>query len=87
MSVSSDVSPCVGIKLPKATRAEPRFLSPEELVGLADAVPDRYRALVLVGGYGALRFGELVGLTLPVSTSCAPTSIAVYCHTTPLWSA
>ena len=58
-------SPCIGIRLPKATRAEPRFLGPEELAALADAVPDRYRALVLVGGYGGLRFGELVGLTLP----------------------
>lgn len=58
-------SPCVGIKLPKATSTEPRFLGPEELALLADAVPDRYRALVLVGGYGGLRFGELVGLTLP----------------------
>jgi integrase len=58
-------SPCVGIKLPKATHAEPRFLDPEELGRLAGAVPHRYRALVLVGGYGGLRFGELVALTLP----------------------
>jgi integrase len=58
-------SPCIGIKLPKAVSNEPRFLSPEELGALADAVPDRYRALVLVGGYGGLRFGELVGLTVP----------------------
>jgi integrase len=57
-------SPCVGIKLPKVTRTEPRFLNPEELWALADAIADRYRALVLVGGYGGLRFGELVGLTL-----------------------
>jgi integrase len=29
---------------------------------LAEAVPRRYRALVLVAGYGGLRWGELVGL-------------------------
>ena len=41
------------------------MLDPQELEVLADAVPDRCRALVLVGGYGGLRFGELVGLILP----------------------
>ena len=30
---------------------------------LADQVPDRYRALVLVAAYGGLRFGELTALT------------------------
>jgi integrase len=32
------------------------------LHALAEAVPGRYRALVLVAGYGGLRWGELVGL-------------------------
>jgi integrase len=33
-----------------------------QLHALADTVPRRYRALVLVAGYGGLRWGELVGL-------------------------
>jgi len=41
---------------------ERELLSPDELVRLAEAVPDRYRALVLVGGVLGLRWGEAVGL-------------------------
>jgi len=55
-------SPCVGIKLPKATRTQMRFLSPEEVAELARATPERHRALVLVAAYGGLRFGEMAGL-------------------------
>jgi integrase len=39
-----------------------RFLTPEEVGRLADSIHPRYRALVLVGGYGGLRLGELAGL-------------------------
>jgi integrase len=42
--------------------AEMRHVSIPQLHALAEAVPDRYRALVLVAGYGGLRWGELVGL-------------------------
>jgi hypothetical protein len=35
----------------------PRFLSQTEVERLAAEVPDRYRALVLVGAYGGLRWG------------------------------
>jgi len=41
----------------------PRFLSQAEVDRLADVVPDRYRALVLVGAYAGLRWGEAAGLT------------------------
>jgi len=41
---------------------EMRHASIPQLLALADAMPDRYRALVLVAGYGGLRWGELVGL-------------------------
>jgi integrase len=34
-----------------------------EVHTLADKVPARYLAMVLVAAYGGLRFGELVGLT------------------------
>jgi integrase len=55
-------SPCVGIKLPTPRKVEQRYLTPEEVHRLAAAVPARYRALILVGAYGGLRFGELAGL-------------------------
>jgi integrase len=34
----------------------------EQIMALAEAVPDEYRALVLVSGLGGLRWGECVGL-------------------------
>ena len=42
--------------------AEMRHVSILQLHALAEAVPGRYRVLVLVAGYGGLRWGELVGL-------------------------
>jgi integrase len=39
-----------------------RHASIPQLLAIADAMPDRYRALVLVAGYGGLCWGELVGL-------------------------
>lgn len=41
---------------------EQKFLSLVELYKLADAMPDRYRTLVLVAGLAGLRQGELHGL-------------------------
>src|SRR5437016_5681591 len=43
------LSPYRGIKLPKIERDEIRFLSPDEIARLADAIDPRYRAFVLVG--------------------------------------
>jgi integrase len=42
--------------------AEMRHASIPQLHQFADAVPDRYRALILLAGYGGLRWAELVGL-------------------------
>jgi integrase len=39
-----------------------RFLTPAEIVDLAEAIHARHRALVFVGAYGGLRIGELAGL-------------------------
>jgi len=39
-----------------------KLVDPADLVRLADAVPPRYRALVLVGGVLGLRWGEAIGL-------------------------
>jgi len=55
-------SPAERIPLPRIERPEMRFLTPEELHRLADLIDPAYRALVLLGGYGGLRIGELLGL-------------------------
>ena len=50
------------VKLPKVERVEYRALGPAEVERLADAIDDRYRALVLVACHSGLRFGELAAL-------------------------
>ena len=55
-------SPCHKVKLPRIERDEMRFLTPEEVARLADAIHPRYRALVFVGAWSGLRIGELAGL-------------------------
>jgi hypothetical protein len=55
-------NPCRGVKLPKIEREEMRFLAPDEIARLADAIHPRYRSLVLVAAYGGFRIGELAGL-------------------------
>jgi integrase len=55
-------NPAVGVKAPKPKRDEMRFLKPEEIQAIAEAVPKRYRALVLLLGYGGLRIGETTAL-------------------------
>jgi integrase len=58
-----DRTPCIGVKLPRDDdRREMTFLDPEEILRLADAIADRYRALVLVAAYSGARFGELAYL-------------------------
>lgn len=42
-----------------------RILTEDELATLADAIDPRYRAVVLLAGYGGLRFGEVAGLRIP----------------------
>ena len=55
-------NPCAikgaGIERP----GEMRHVSIPQLLALAEAVPGRYRALILVAGFGGLRWAELVGL-------------------------
>ncbi len=56
-------SPCRGIKLPAAERRHPlRFLSPEELVRLAGAMPAEYRPMAYLAGVLGLRWSEVAGL-------------------------
>jgi integrase len=39
-----------------------RFLTPADVAELAAAMPDAYRALVILGAYGGLRLGEMLAL-------------------------
>lgn len=56
-------SPCVGVKLPKArTSKEMKFLDADQVRAIAEAVPDRDKALVYVLAYGGLRWGEAAAL-------------------------
>ena len=56
--------PTQGVRLPKVERKEMRYATPAEVATLAEVIAPRYRALVLLGAYGGLRFGELAGLRL-----------------------
>lgn len=55
-------SPCAGVRLPRIERDEARFLTPTEIVELTNAMDARYRGLVVLGAYGGLRIGEMLGL-------------------------
>jgi integrase len=59
-------SPCVDIRLPstKSQSAVTEVLTTRQVTALAEAVPARYRAVILAGAGLGLRPGELFGLTL-----------------------
>jgi integrase len=52
-------SPCNGVRLPRIEREEARYLTPAELT---NAMDERYRGLVVLGAYGGMRIGEMLGL-------------------------
>ncbi|HWD72394.1 MAG TPA: site-specific integrase [Actinomycetota bacterium] len=55
-------TPCVDIVLPADDSRPMRILTEDEIFALADAMPGRYRALVLTAAYTGLRIGELAAL-------------------------
>jgi integrase len=57
-------SPMAAVERPRVPRQEMRFLTADELERLAASIDGRYRSLVLVAGWGGLRWGELAGLRL-----------------------
>ena len=57
-------SPCEGIKLPKKEPSKVKPRATEDVRALADAVPDRYAALVVLAAGTGLRQGEAFGLTV-----------------------
>lgn len=56
------VNPAASVPLPAEQVIEQRYLSAEEADALAEAIAPEYRALVLLGAYAGLRWGELAGL-------------------------
>lgn len=55
-------NPFEDVELPRIEHREMRFLRPAEVATLAETIRPEYRAFVLLGAYGGLRFGELAGL-------------------------
>lgn len=55
-------SPCYSILLPAMPRPEPRFLAPDEVERLAQAIDARYESLIYTGAYLGPRWSELAGL-------------------------
>ncbi|WP_232506541.1 tyrosine-type recombinase/integrase [Microlunatus flavus] len=55
-------NPADKVPLPSERQKRPRFLSQTEVERLVAELPARDRALVLVGAYGGLRWGEAAGL-------------------------
>jgi integrase len=58
-------TPCIDIRLPeKAPASTLQVLETEQVLDLAEAVPPRYKALIIAGAGLGLRPGELWGLTV-----------------------
>ncbi len=55
-------NPATRVATPRIEQERPWVLTMEEVDALVEAVPDRYRALVLLAAYGSLRWSELVAL-------------------------
>lgn len=64
-------SPCLDIELPKVVRNERRYLDEAQVATLIDAMPGRYKGLVIVGAYLGLRWQELAGLRRDAVTLAA----------------
>jgi integrase len=57
-------TPCGDVRLPEITKTIVRLLTPAQVLALADAMPERYALLVLLGAGAGLRQGEAFGLAL-----------------------
>jgi integrase len=82
------VNPAISVPLPSEPLKPPRFLSQSEVEQLVDAMPDKYKAMVLVGAYAGLRWGEAAGLArasidvLRSRITVASTAVEVRGHVT-----
>jgi integrase len=57
-----NVNPCAVVRPPKPSKAPMQFLTVDQVEALAAAITPRYRAFILLGAYGGLRWGELRAL-------------------------
>jgi integrase len=57
-------TPCVGVSLPKRERRRVEPLEVSQVHALAEAIGDRYRALIISAAGTGLRQGEALGLTI-----------------------
>lgn len=57
-------NPCTGVDLPKVPSKKKRVLSVAEVKALADAMPDRYRAMIVVAAGTGMRWGEIAALRI-----------------------
>ena len=55
-------NPVERLPVPRIEREEMRFLTPNELWRLADAIDERYRSFVVLAGFSGMRLGELLAL-------------------------
>jgi integrase len=55
-------SPCRETRMPKTERKEMVFLSPDEFTSLADFIPERHKAMVLLLAATGIRWGEVTAL-------------------------
>jgi integrase len=55
-------NPAARVNLPRESRHDHRFLTPDEIAAIAEEIPERYRALVYLLAYGGLRIGEAAAL-------------------------
>ena len=62
-------NPCDRVQPPRVPKREMVFLTWEQAVDLAEAVGERYRALIYLAVDSGMRWSELVGLAAPRSTS------------------
>jgi integrase len=58
------VSPCQRIKLPTVARTKVEPLAVETVAKLVEAVPEHYRALIILGAGTGVRISEAIGLTI-----------------------
>lgn len=58
------VSPCEGVRIPRPAKRRVHPIPTETVHALAAAVPERYRALVILAAGTGLRQGEAFGLTI-----------------------
>lgn len=57
-------SPCTGVRLPRQASRQVEPPTADQIEALIDAMPDRYRALVVLAAGTGLRQGECFGLTV-----------------------